>query len=648
MACGTKSAMKSTFVAPLVSVLALGACVASSEDAETTEAALVSSVKVLTQHNDAARTGVNSDEHVLTPQNVSSATFGKLFERQVDGQVYAQPLYVGGAIAGKNVVYVATEHDSVYAFDADAPAASQPLWKTSLGAPMPASDTNNCHDLAPEIGITATPVIDFAAQTIFVSAKTKENGAYVYRLHALDLVTGKPKQPAVVITATLPGQGAGARNGTIEFDARRHLNRPGLLLAGGKVWLAFGSHCDGDPYHGWIFAYDAATLTRDVAWLDTPDGERGGIWQSGVGLAADSAGNVYLVSGNGSFDGKKSFGGSIVKLTPQGNVASWFSPGNVASLNQQDLDIGGTGALLVPGTNRLVTGGKQGFFYVVDRDHMGGSTPNDAQIVQKVRLTEHEAWGAPAFFDSRMYVWGKDDHLKSYAWNGSTFDPTPIVNTSTETRGTRGGQLAISSSGASAGVLWATHPDASGAGFLAAYDASDITRELWRSGSADLGAHAKFVPPTIANGHVYVATFSGKVVVYGLKAGGAGDAGAPDAADAADAADAQADVHVQTPTWSSLYAQFFGPGTPGHCGDSGCHASARGGFACGTTKASCYAGLVASGLVDAQAPASSPLGDRDTSPLAWFGGGMPADRPTPNPTAAAAVTAWLAAGAHQN
>ena len=655
--------MKNVRIASVLAVAVAAGCSSTSEtdDSTSTESALASNVNVVTQHNDNDRSGANLSEQTLTTQNVTAAKFGKLFERAVDGQIYAQPLYVGG-VNGKNVVYVATEHNSVYAFDADSATAAAPLWKVSLGPAMPAQDTGGCQDLTPEIGITATPTIDLASKTIYVSAKTKEAGGpgphHFYKLHALDLATGQPKRPAVVVNPSFAGHGAGNAGGTLHFDARLQLNRPGLLMAQGKIWLAFGGQCDINPYHGWVVAYDAATLAPAGTWVNTPDGERGGIWQGGVGLSADSAGGVYAASGNGSFDGQKNLGGGITRLTSQNGgiaVTSFFSPGNIQSLNQQDLDVGGTGPLLIPGTQLLVTGGKQGFFYVVDREHMGGSSPNDGQIVQKIKLTNAEAWGGPAFWQrargSRMYVWGKDDHLKSFGFNGATFDATPVVNGSTPTRGARGGQVSLSANGeqAGTGIVWATHPNDT-TGFVAAYDADDITHQLWRSDarpSDTLGAHAKFAAPTIAHGRVYVPTFSNKLVVYGLLTGPPPDAGAEhDAGDGGAVHDATAntaDAHVPAPTWTTLYNDFFGHGTPGHCGN--CHAGFVGGFKCGTTKGDCYAGLVASGLVNPSAPATSRLGDPQSSPLSWFGGGMPADQAVSNPAAAAAVTAWLAAGA---
>jgi hypothetical protein len=650
-------------------VAALQGCTREPETVEASDtSSLVSTVHVLTQHNDFNRTGANTEEKILTTTSVTPQSFGKLFQVPVDGQVYAQPLFVGG-VRGKNVVYVATEHNSVYAFDADQGGA--PIWSVNLGSSMPSQDTGGCGLLSPEIGITSTPVINLAAQTIFVSAKTKENGAYFYRLHALDLATGAEKTNSpVTITASVRGSGDGSSGGTITFDPKKHLNRPGLLLAGGKVVIAFGSNCDISPYHGWVMSYDEATLVQSAVFVDTPDGSQGGIWQGGVGLATDTAGNVYFVGGNGTFDGQTNLGGSIVKLGPSTNaltVASWFAPGNIDALSQQDLDIGGTGALLVPGTNLLVTGGKQGFFYVVNRDAMGGQTQTDGQIVQKFQATSAQAWGGPAYWargaNPMMYVWGQGDNLKAYRFNGTTFDGAPTVNTRTSTKGFPGGQLALSSNGDTpgTGIVWATHPNpnvptfATGAGFIAAFNAEDITQQLWSSDTNardTLGVVAKFAAPTIVNGHVYVGTLSGNLVVYGLLgASGNGDAGTDSAQDAQDAALDAADVtSTIPPTWTALYTNFFGPGTPGHCGNSGCHSGPQpqAGFSCGATKATCYAGMVSFGLVNPSAPASSRLGDPGSSPLAWFNGIMPFDNPSPNPAGAAAITAWLAAGAPNN
>ncbi len=639
---------------------ALQACSAAPEESpESTESELASGINVVTQHNDVSRTGANLAERRLTTSSVTPQKFGKVFSRAVDGQIYAQPLYVGG-VGGKNVVYVATEHNSVYAFDADG-SSTAPLWRVNFGPSVPAQDTG-CGLVSPEIGITSTPVIDTVTSTLYVVAKTKEHGAYVHRLHALDLATGAEKagSPAV-IHASVPGTGDGSVNGTITLDPLKHLNRPGLLLTAGTVYVAFGSNCDIDPYHGWVLGYDAATLQQKAVYANTPNGSEGGIWQAGAGLNADADGNVYFVGGNGTFtQGGKDLGSSIVKLAPgEGglSVSTSFTPANFQMLNAEDLDIGSMGALLVPGTNLLLAAGKQGIFYLVNRDAMGGVASGDRQIVQRFQGTTAQIWGSPAYWartaNPRMYVWGQDDHLKSYRFNGATFDTAPSVNTQTLTRGYPGGQLSLSADGdkAGTGILWTSHVLPGGGGIVQAFDADDVTHELWNSRANatrdDVGTYARYAPPTIANGRVYVPSFSNKLVVYGLLTAPVGtDAGTPHDA-SPDAHDAH-DAGSVAPTWSAVYGAFFGPSTPGHCGNSGCHQVTRANFKCGTSKTACYNGLVSAGLVNPSSPRSSVLGDPTRSPLSWFGGGMPADQAVSNPRAAAAVTAWLAAGAQNN
>src|SRR5260221_5536896 len=359
-------------------------------------------VNVTTYHNDNARTGLNANETILTPDNVRApGQFGKLFSQPVDGYVYAQPLYVPnvhiidhGVDKGiHNVVFVATEGDSVYAFDADsnAGANASPLWTASLidtlhgaaaGATTVATQGSNpdinCEDLVPQVGITSTPVIDLVSNTMFVEAKSKENGGFVHRLHALDITTGNEKSPGpTVITATVNG---------ITFDPLHQLNRPGLLLLNGTIYIGYGSHCDITPYNGWLFAYDAATLTRKGVFVTTPGttttpnpNGAGAIWMSGAGIAADGAGNIFAATGNGTFDATD-FGDSILKLSLNqqtlGLVDS-FTPFNQADLNAHDNDLGSGGVLLLPDQpgahpHLLVQAGKEGTIYLLDPDHMGG------------------------------------------------------------------------------------------------------------------------------------------------------------------------------------------------------------------------------------------------------------------------------------
>jgi hypothetical protein len=640
---------------------------ARGDEAEGADQALASNVHVLTSRNDPGRTSANLEEKVLTTSNVKAGSFGKVYARSVDGQIYAQPLYVGG-VNGKNVVYVATEHNSVYAFDADdVRASAPPIWQKNLGPSVPSQDTG-CGLLSPEIGITSTPVIDLQAKTIWVTAKTKESGRYVHRLHALDIATGaeRPSSPVEII-AQAPGDGAGSVGGVVRLDPLKHLQRPGILKAGNTIYLGFGSNCDIDPYHGWVIAYDATTLQQKGVHVDTPGGEMGGIWHAGVGLASDEAGDVFYVSGNGTFDGQTNFGNSTVRLHPTANglvVASWFTPFDSSAANARDLDLGSTGGMLIPGTNKLLAGDKRGVFFLVDKDQMGGFANGDAQIVQRFQATARGAFGGAAFYKKgaggTLYVWGTGDRLKAFRFDGQRFLTPPLVNASTLI-GYPGGQVSVSANGEIGGtaIVWTvrskrTSPGlaiSAGAGVLQALDASDITRELWSSDARAqdaLGDVSKFAPPTIANGRVFVGTSSNQLVAYGLFAGAQPDAGVATPLDAgSDAGDAGAPRDGgEAPTWTQLYTRFFGPDTPGHCsGTGGCHTTLRAGFKCGTSKNECWQGLVNAGLITPASPSQSPLAKPGDSPLVWLGGSMPLDDPSAHPEAAAAVQAWIAAGA---
>ena len=348
-------------------------------------------VSVLTQHNDSARTGANLSETALNVSNVNVSQFGKLFSRAVDGQIYAQPLVVSNVnipgIGARNVVFVATMHNSVYAFDAEDPAVTVPYWQVNLGPSVPNQDVGS-PDIQPEIGITATPVIDISSNTIYLVAKTKESGAYFQRLHALNLSSGQERASSpVVIGASVPGIGNGNVGGVIIFSALKQLNRPGLLLLNGHVYVAFGSHGDHLGATGWVLGYDAATLQRTAVFNSDPDGWLGAIWQAGQGLAADAAGFIYLMTGNGDFNyatGGHDLGMSFVKLrTPDLSVADWFTPYNYFDLNSDDLDLSGSGPLLIPGTNLVVGGGKEGVLHLLDRSNMGHfHAGGNTQIVQ--------------------------------------------------------------------------------------------------------------------------------------------------------------------------------------------------------------------------------------------------------------------------
>ena len=344
-------------------------------------------MSVTTFHYDNARTGQNPNEAVLTPSNVNVNQFGKLFTIPVDGYVYAQPLYLSHlSIAGgtHSVLYVATEHDSVYAMDADNGTV---LWHQSFidpaaGITTVSSAAVGCTDLVREIGITSTPVIDPGSGTIYVLAKTTENGTQIQRLHALDIATGTEKFGGPVqISATVNGTGEGGS--TISFNALRQLQRPGLLLDRGHI-MGWASHCDNPPFHGWVMSYAAGSLVQEAVFNTSPNGSDAGVWQSGDGIAADANGNLFFATGNGTYDGNANgdYGDSILKLSPPMagtfNVADWFTPHNQSVMNTGDSDLGAGGVLLLPDLSSssthphlLVQQGKGGTIYLVDRDNMG-------------------------------------------------------------------------------------------------------------------------------------------------------------------------------------------------------------------------------------------------------------------------------------
>jgi hypothetical protein len=508
---------------------------------------------VLTQHNDNSRTGANLNETILNTSNVNVNQFGKLFSRFVDGQVYAQPLYVPGVTVGQalhNVVYVATMKNSVYAFDADDPAASTPLWEVNLGPAVPVADVGELADIDEVVGITSTPVIDSASGTLYCVAKTKEGESYVQRLHALDITSGQETLGGpVVIDASVPGIGDDSVLGSIRFNPLRHLNRPALLLSNGYLYVAFGSHGDNRPFHGWVMSYDAATLQNVASFNVTALGWGGGIWSSGQGLASDESGSIYFMTGNGTFTmnvGGPNCSSCFMKLsTPTLALLDWFAPYNQLDLNLNNFDLNSSGPMLLPGFTRLVGGGKEGILYVLDRDRMGHfRAGSNSQIVQSVQITfGAHLHGSPVYWESPvhgplLYVWYEESHLQAFRMVNGAFEPNIDPNTgllvpaTTSTMavppGMPGGVLSISANGSAAGsgIVWATVPyngDAQPAtvpGIFRAFDASDLSVELWNSrqnaARDDVGNFAKFTPPTIANGKVYLATFSNQLLVYGL------------------------------------------------------------------------------------------------------------------------------------
>lgn len=510
---------------------------------------------VLTQHNDNNRSGDNLNETLLNITNVNKNEFGLLYSRPVDDQIYAQPLVMTNvSLLGRgthNIVILATVNDTVYAYDADDPSAVAPYWQRSFINPpnvVPPRNTDESAvgacgggymDFSGNFGIVGTPVIDPVSKTMFLVVRTKENGAnFVQRLHALDLSTGLDRANSpVVISATYAGTGAGSSGGVVSFDPLRANQRAGLTLANGMVFIAWSSHCDNGPYHGWVLGYNETNLQQQIVWNDTPNGSDGGIWMSGQAPAADTNGNIYVSTGNGTVDATD-YGEAFLKLVPTNGtmkVASYFIPYNWSSLNSGDLDLATAGILLIPGTSLAISGGKQGVIYLVNRDSMGGlSSGNaDTNILQSWSLNNNELHGAPVWWKgpngSFIYVWPQSsDQLRQYELTNGLFNTTPYaLGSAIGGNGSPGGVFSISANNTNAGsgILWAvvnTKDDANQAvvtGTLHAYNAQNVSDELWNSDMVQrdsLGKLAKFVPPTVANGRVYMATFSGHLNVYGL------------------------------------------------------------------------------------------------------------------------------------
>jgi outer membrane protein assembly factor BamB len=601
------------------------------------ETARSSGVDVLTQHNDNDRTGHNPNETILTPDKVNREGFGKLFDLEVDGLIYAQPLVVSGIqLAGKmrNLALAPTMHNSLYCFDAD---TGERLWRRNFGPPVPTPNASwnkpdgFYRDLTPEVGIASTPVIDRATGTIYFSHMTwdtKTNPpAGRHWLRAIDLVTQQDRFGSPVRvegSVNLRGQDAIAvmprhipNPPTLSFDPNQHLQRPALLLSQGRVLLGYGGHFDKTPFQGWVFSYAARQLQdAPLIWGSTaggpatiaPGGE-GGIWQAGMGLTADEQGNIYLMTGNGKFSQELAqFGDSVVKLSSAGGAlqaADYFTPCNQSQLSGNDADLGASGVLHLPGTNLIVGGGKQARLYLLDTRNLGKfagdswdfncanpnvrqefqvgcdvapaatlapDTPCDEPVSHNWAQTHH-IHGSPVYWRSAtrgpvIYVWAEDDILRAFPFDekqgkfvnvgadaagprvpisiGGCGDPNnkmaPWTTGQAKSpgyfapdqpngfaqlhQGMTGGMLSLSSNQGRGGIVWATTPTNNDAnqkvvpGILRAYDADDLKRELWNSyrnrARDDFGNFSKHAPPTVANGKVYVATFSNHLSVYGL------------------------------------------------------------------------------------------------------------------------------------
>ena len=516
---------------------------------------------VVTHHYDNARTGANTNETILTPSNVNFTSFGKLFSKTVDGQVYAQPLYMPGLTMGAgtpqagtthNVVFIATEHDSVYAFDADNNAGqnANPLWQASLldaahgaaagATTMPNGDVNTT-DINPEIGITGTPTIDPSTNTLYVVGKTKEGITYVQRLHALDLTTGAEKfNGPMTLAAAVAGTGTGSSAGTLNFDPKWENQRPGLLLQNGIVYIGFASHGDNGPWHGWILAYNASTLAQTGAWCTSPNGSTAGIWMSGSGLAADVPdpvnhpyGRMFIATGNGGFNAlspytnSMNYGDSHVRLDLTNGVPTVqddFTPYNQAAMNGVDGDLGSGGLLVIPDqttgghTHLLAQAGKSGTIYLVDRDSMSGyNGTTDNNVQDLVGALPGGIWAMPTFWNGNLYYWGSGDNLKSYSLTNGLLSTSPTA-LSSESIGFQGSTPVVSSNGTTNGIVWNIE-GTGGRMVLFAHNALNVSQTLYSSqqdASRDAGGSGiKFTVPVVINGKVYVGD-SGQFEVYGL------------------------------------------------------------------------------------------------------------------------------------
>jgi len=528
-------------------------------------AAHAAAMNVTTWRYDTTRTGQNTNETQLTPANVNVANFGKLFSYVVDGYVYAQPLYVATLPVGgvlHNVLFVTTEHDSVYAFDAN---QNLQLWKANLidsahGAPtgattVPSGDLGT-NDIVPEIGVTGTPVIDTTTNTLYVVSKSKESGLYVNRLHALDLLTGSEKASSpVVIRGSVKGGGIGSIGGSVAFQPQWQLNRTGLLLFNGQVYVAFAAHGDNGPYHGWLFAFNASNLQQTAIFNSSPEGKGNGIWHSGAALAADIVNGVprlFCATGNffstGSvgpnptipYTNDQNYSNAVLRFDLSGadlQVSDEWTPFDQLQLSNADTDQTSGGIMLLPDQagahmHELIQVGKNGRIEVIDRDNLGGFNTGYNNIAQEISGQINGLWSTPAYWNARVYFWGSGDRLKQFALANGQLSVTPTA-TASVTSSFPGASPVISANGTTQGILWAVRSDAynsNGAAILYAFDATNVGTQLYNSTQNatrdSAGRAVKFVVPVITNGKVYVGTQS-EVDVYGALAAGVSTAPTP-------------------------------------------------------------------------------------------------------------------------
>lgn len=506
-------------------------------------------IDVTTYHNDNARDGLNSHEALLTLSNVSSATFGKIAFSTLDGSVDAEPLCVANILLGgkmRNVLYVVTEHDSVYALDAD---TGTTLWQKSvLGTGEVPSDAHNSGGITPEIGITATPVIDKSQGPngrIFLVAMSKDSGgSYHQRFHALNLVDGSEASGSPTeISGSFPGTGDNTQNGYVIFDPGQYAARSALLLVNGTIYVGWTSHQDQRPYTGWIMGYSESNLQQTQLLNVTPNGNSGAIWMCGNGLAADSAGNMYFLDANGTLDGSMDnngfpvygdYGNSMIKLSVTAGklgVSDYFSPYNTQAENAVDADFGAGGSMLLPdmtdsqgAVHHLIVGaGKDTNIYIADRDNLGkfnATTADNHNIYQEVvGGTKGGVWSSPAFFNGTLYYGGINDQLRAYPFTNAKLSNSPS-SVSATVYPYPGTTPAVSANGTSDGIVWGVESSLQHPAVLHAYDASNLAHELYNSNQAlngrdSFGAGNKFITPLVVNGKVYIGSGNG-VAIFGL------------------------------------------------------------------------------------------------------------------------------------
>ncbi|MEP6584129.1 MAG: PA14 domain-containing protein [Ginsengibacter sp.] len=519
-------------------------------------------VSVLTQHNDLNRTGWNSKEKILNHSNVTASTFSCIGTLSVDDEMYAQPLIVTNTTAGSHtgtVLYAATVNNTVYAFNADDVSEGTPLWQINLnpaGQRTPdiydltdAQEGSPCggnyKDFSGRIGIVGTPVIDTVSKTLYVATKSIDNNGIFYAyLHALDIATGNPRPGSPhLITAEVNGSGLGNINGKVAYQAKYQNQRPALLLYNNTVYVASASHCDWGPYHGWILGFDGVTLNLKYTYNATPNGWAGGIWMAGQGISVGADGNLYVVTGNGttSPDNLDSSGGrseSLLKLSPQLQLLDWFTPSNYDYLDQFDLDYGSDGALIVPNTTLTISGSKEGISYVVDYNNMGKYDVANTQVKDTLEFNPARqgfvhVHGSPVYASldngEFVYAWAETFKIRQFTFDRSTgtFSKNFKQGARNLDNGMPGAMLSLSSDGSdtSSAIVWAFFPYSGNAnnqvrpGSLAAYRANDVSAgEIWNSDQNKndaVGNFAKFNSSSVANGKVFVPTFSKAVKVYG-------------------------------------------------------------------------------------------------------------------------------------